>query len=44
MMLFAAVHESVFGTKRTLPNVRLMSAIGPSRPIAFWWPTVAFGA
>jgi hypothetical protein len=21
-----------------------MSAIGPSRPIAFWWPTVAFGA
>jgi hypothetical protein len=21
-----------------------ISAIGPSRPIAFWWPTVAFGA
>jgi translation initiation factor 2 alpha subunit (eIF-2alpha) len=23
---------------------RTLSAFGPSRPIAFWWPTIAFGA
>jgi hypothetical protein len=35
-MLFAAVHESGCGTKRTWPDVRLESAFGAKAEVGFW--------
>jgi hypothetical protein len=34
-MLFAAVHESLLGTKRTWPDVRLESAVGGRAEVEF---------
>ena len=35
MRMFAAMHKSAFGTKRTSPSAQLMSAFGGKADIAF---------